>query len=372
MNRESLRDERLSRIKKAVTLGKPDRVPVVLEYAAFAAHVTNTPLSEFLLSRRRSVQVMIQAYQRVAEVAEADAINYGGFSPYDLSYIWLSKVRVPGVDLPADMSYQVFEQEVMTVEHYDRILKDGWPKFHRALLKEKIFEGVPPDYLPSNQQPVDVVKEWAKIGVPVLQSGIVTPPFEFLCGGRSLNGFFLDLLDIPDKVQTVMDEMLPHISAPVCQHAKKRGFPAVWVGGWRGAPAMKSPEMWDRFLWPYFRQLVFEVLEYGLIPILHLDASWDRELARFRELPKGRVIMALDGQTDIFKAKEILGDHMCIMGDVPAAMLAFGDPDTVYKYSSRLIWELGPEGFILQSGCDIPENAKLENVQAMVSAALDG
>jgi uroporphyrinogen-III decarboxylase len=30
---------------------------------------------------------------------------------------------------------------------------------------------------------------------------------------------------------------------------------------------------------------------------------------------------------------------------------------------------LGPEGFILQSGCDIPNNARLENVQAMVAAA---
>jgi len=32
---------------------------------------------------------------------------------------------------------------------------------------------------------------------------------------------------------------------------------------------------------------------------------------------------------------------------------------------------LGPEGFILQSDCDIPENARLEDVRAMVAAALD-
>ena len=79
--------------------------------------------------------------------------------------------------------------------------------------------------------------------------------------------------------------------------------------------------------------------------------------------------MALDGETDIFAAKEILGDHLCIMGDVPASMLYLGDPDTVYQYCSHLIQELGPEGFVLQSGCDIPANAKLENVQAMVAAA---
>jgi uroporphyrinogen-III decarboxylase len=107
-----------------------------------------------------------------------------------------------------------------------------------------------------------------------------------------------------------------------------------------------------------------------LIPILHLDSNWDRELSRFRELPKARIIMALDGETDIFLAKEILGDHMCIMGDLPATMMAMEDADTVYEYSIRLKRKLRPEGFILHSGCDIPDNAKLENVQAMVSAAL--
>jgi uroporphyrinogen-III decarboxylase len=115
---------------------------------------------------------------------------------------------------------------------------------------------------------------------------------------------------------------------------------------------------------------VYEVIDHGLMPILHLDSNWDRELTRFKELPKGACIMALDGDTDIGKAKAILGDHMCLMGDVPASMLCFQDPDTVFQYSSRLIRELGPEGFILHSGCDIPENAKLENVQAMVAAAV--
>ncbi len=60
------------------------------------------------------------------------------------------------------------------------------------------------------------------------------------------------------------------------------------------------------------------------------------------------------------------------MGDVPASMFAFGTPEDVYKYCQKLINEIGPDGLILQSGCDIPANAKLENVQAMVSAAKDG
>ncbi|MBW2285479.1 MAG: uroporphyrinogen decarboxylase [Deltaproteobacteria bacterium] len=310
-NLKSLVDERLTRIKKAVALERPDRVPVVLEYGAFAAHVTNTPLPDFLLNVEKSVEVMMEAYRLIAEVAEADAVNYGRFSPYDLSYLWMSKVKVPGVDLPDDVSYQVVEKEAMTVDDYDTILERGWRDFYKEYIRNRIFDDVPRQYLPANQPKVDALKAWARMDVPVLQAGTVAPPFEFLCGARSMEPFFMDLFDMPDKVQAVMDSMAPGMAAPVCKRARSLGYPCVWVGGWRGNPAMISPEMWDRFFWPYFRDLVVDVVENGLIPILHLDAGWDRELNRFRELPKGRIIMALDGFTDIFRAKEILGDHMC-------------------------------------------------------------
>lgn len=62
---------------------------------------------------------------------------------------------------------------------------------------------------------------------------------------------------------------------------------------------------------------------------------------------------------------------MCLMGDVPAAAFSLGTSDEVYNYSKKLINELGPEGFILPSGCDIPIDAKLANVQAMLAAAAE-
>ncbi len=279
MNTENLLAERLARINRAVALESPDRVPVVLEYAGFAPRVTNTPYSEFLLDPNRSVEVMIEAYRMVAEVGDADAVNYGRFSPYSLGYLWLSKVRVPGVDLEEDEPYQVVETESMTRDDYDRILREGWPQFYGTFIREKVLDGVPPEVLPLNQPPIDVRAEWAKLGVPVLRAQATAPPLEFLCGGRSLTGFALDLVEIPDKIEAVMDEIVPYLSAPVCQQAKLEGYPAMWVGGWRAAPPMLSPEMWGRFVWPYFRRLVYEVIDHGLIPILHLDSNWDRELA---------------------------------------------------------------------------------------------
>ncbi|MEJ2023584.1 MAG: uroporphyrinogen decarboxylase family protein [Deltaproteobacteria bacterium] len=369
MSPEEQYQDRLKRIKKAIALGKPDRVPVVLEYSGFAAYVTETPMADFLRSPVGNLETMIRAYRLVGE---ADAINYGAFWPYGLCYDFLSKVRIPGIDLPANDMWQVDEKELMIRKDYDRLLEMGWPHYFERFMGEKLLEDVPEEYLPPMRKSPDVLGAWKREGLPVLSGGDVTTPFEVLCGSRSLIKFSSDLIEIPSKVNLAMDEIVPHLGARAIRQAKKRGYPVVWVGGWRSAPSMLSPSMWDRFVWPYFKRIVNEVVDSGLIALLHLDSNWTRELKRFRELPRGKCIVALDGETDIFAAKEILRDHLCIMGDVPASLLYLEEPDTVYEYCTRLIRELGPEGFILQSGCDIPANAKLENVQAMVSAAVSG
>ncbi|MGD2037364.1 MAG: uroporphyrinogen decarboxylase family protein [Desulfobacterales bacterium] len=367
MNTEDLYNQRLTRILKAVALEAPDRTPVVLEYSGFAASVTQTLMATFLRSPQTNVETMIRAFHIVGE---GDAINYGSFWPYGLCYDFMAKVRVPGVDLPKNDMWQVVETELMGRKDYDRILNDGWPSFFKKMLSQHILKDVPPDFLPPQRKSIDIRAVWQAHGIPVLSGGDITTPIELLCGARSLMKFAMDLLEIPDKVEAVMDTILPHLAGKAVRRAKKLGYPLVWIGGWRSAPYLLSPVMWNRFVWPYFRKTVLEVIDAGLIALLHLDSDWTRELQRFKELPRGKCIMALDGETDIFRAKDILGNHMCIMGDVPASMLFLDHPHDVYQYCSRLIRELGPQGFILQSGCDIPTNAKLENVQAMVSAAI--
>jgi uroporphyrinogen-III decarboxylase len=267
--------------------------------------------------------------------------------------------------------WQVVESELLNRKDYDRILNIGWPDFFMEFMNKRILDDVPPEWMPPQRKSLNVKKAWREAGLPVLMNEIVTTPIELLCGSRSMEKFMIDLVEIPDKVEAVMNAIVPHLLAPTIQRTKKLGYPAVWIGGWRSAPFLYSPSMWRRFVWPYFSQVVKEVVDADLIALLHLDSDWTRELESFRELPKAKCLMGLDGETDIHKARDILDDHMCIMGDVPASMLFSGSPDKVYEYCRTLITELGPDGYILQSGCDIPTNAKLENVQAMVQAALD-
>ena len=82
-------------------------------------------------------------------------------------------------------------------------------------------------------------------------------------------------------------------------------------------------------------------------------------------------IMALDGKTDMKLAKETVGENICMMGDVPAEMLAFSKPEKVYDYVTNLLNIMGPTGYMVCSGCDVPFNAQLENVQMMAKARDD-
>ncbi|GAG43560.1 unnamed protein product, partial [marine sediment metagenome] len=187
-----------------------------------------------------------------------------------------------------------------------------------------------------------VVRECKERGYVPVSAGGTTIPFECLCGGRSMEEFFLDLYRIPDKVKAALDVMQPDMIRLGVEGARRSGIPAVWVGGWRAASAMLSPKMWNEFVFPYYLEMVTQLAENDIVSVLHFDHDWTRDLSRLRELPARSCILNLDGWTDIRRAKEILGDQMAIMGDVPAPLLATGTPDGVRAYVRDLVRDVGP------------------------------
>jgi uroporphyrinogen-III decarboxylase len=126
--------------------------------------------------------------------------------------------------------------------------------------------------------------------------------------------------------------------------------------------------IFERFEFPYLKKMVEAFAAEGLLTVMHFDQDWTLNLPYLKELPKKKCICELDSTTDIFKAKEILGNHMCIMGDVPASITSIGTPAEMEAYCKKLIDLVGKgkTGFILSSGCTIPADAKFENFKVMV------
>lgn len=115
------------------------------------------------------------------------------------------------------------------------------------------------------------------------------------------------------------------------------------------------------------------IVKRGFKVHIHFDADLTLVLDILRSitdgLPRGKVMIDFE-KTDMKKAKEVIGDKVCIMGNVPSAMLVYGTPEEVDAYCKQLIEDCAAGGgFILGTECEVPWDAKRENVRAIIEAA---
>src|SRR5665647_1798834 len=85
------------------------------------------------------------------------------------------------------------------------------------------------------------------------------------------------------------------------------------------------------------------------------------------DIPTGRMIWMFD-DTDMARAKKIVGARQCIGGNVPGSLLAMGEPAQVDAYVKDLLGKVaGDGGFMLGTGVVLDE-AKPENFRAFIDA----
>ena len=110
------------------------------------------------------------------------------------------------------------------------------------------------------------------------------------------------------------------------------------------------------------------LIKEGFVPLLFAEGGYNSRLEVIKELPKASVVWWFN-QTDIFRAKEILGDIACICGNVPSSLLLKGMAADVKEHCRKLIEVVGKNGgYILTSGA-IMNQAKADNIRVMMEAA---
>ena len=370
MENHALYHERLTRLKKAVALEKPDdRVPISL-YGTFFLKYGNpeAKLVDFVTRPEWADHMIVRGYCRLK------AIDAGGPPVMEkvenMGKLWLAQARIPGRELRDDDLWQIDEVGLMTVDDYDRVLKMGWKPFMEDFLITRLGYR-PEDLVPDEAASKKQLEKYAAAGLPSFIGGFVGGmPFDVLSGGRGMANFFLDLHRIPDKVEAVLQLIAEEEAAAEIEFLRKtKPWCVVVQPCVRANSGFISRNMFERFAWPLFKRFTEIALAEGVRVLFHMDARWDKFLDYFTGFPRGMCVFDPDGQTDIFQIKKVLGDRMCITGDVSATMLTLASAEEVYRYSRKLIEEIGPAGFILSSGCAVPPTAKPENVEAMVAAA---
>jgi uroporphyrinogen-III decarboxylase len=128
-----------------------------------------------------------------------------------------------------------------------------------------------------------------------------------------------------------------------------------------------SQKQFETFYWPSLKKVMNVFINEGLIQYLFAEGSFNTRLEYVNEFPKGFVTWLFD-QSDMFKAKKLLGDKCCIQGNVPSSLMVTGSPQDVKEYCRKLIEGCGKGGGYVLSAGAIAENPKLENLRAMLAA----
>ena len=363
------------RIDAAINLQPVDRVPVLpLITPFFPGRHKGMTYAQAIRDLDVARQLIMDVFD---EVGGWDGMIYPGYAymvpPKVSAVAMVPPLRQPGRGLSENDLPQFEEREEITFEDYDLIIKMGWNRF-----ADKHYSR----FLPATEaqiiawaerqmdQFVKDKKAWEEKGVPVLSGSMTLTPLMFFSIKRSLTNFTLDLHRHPDKVAAVLDAVVDDFIEGALEAARLTGLPCIMLAMERGGGFYYPLKIFERFEFPYMKTMVEAFASEGFTTILHFDNDWTINLPYLKDLPKAKCICELDSTTDIFRAKEVLHGHMCIMGDVPASISALGTPEEMEAYCAKRIDVVGKGGgYILSSGCEVPGDTKFENFKAMVDAA---
>jgi len=408
---QQLIEEREKRVKDAIELREPDRVPVTLGTGVFAARYAGLTASAMYYDQaafREASKKMLLEFE-----PDSTMLLGPGNSGLVMELLDDKQYRWPGGNQPDDLSFQFVEAEYMKADEYDIFLEDPsdfvlryyLPRVYGLLaplpklppLRTLIFgmgiQGLThiltsPEYRKIGEILVQVeeeqeklrkeatefAEEMARLGFPSQQGGrgrgITFTPFDVISDRlRGMRGIMLDMYRCPDKLLAACDKVMEWwISVTVPAEPDPRGNPRrAGMPLHRGSDGFMSDAQFDKFYWPHLKQSIEKNIELGFVAAPFWEGIWDNRLEYLLDLPKGKVIFHCE-KTDIFKAKEVLGKHMCIQGGVPPTLLQAGSPQDVEEHCKKLIQVVGKGGgFIMGVGSAL-DYAKPENVKAMVDS----
>lgn len=402
-NAEALYKAREKRYMDAIELRVPDRVPITVSFAFFPARYCGYTMEELMYDPDKLWDAQLKTILDFEPDLAQNPFSSRSIGPI-LDILDFKQLKWPGRQLDPDMSFQFVEGEYMKSDEYGHFLSDMtdfmirkyWPRLCGSL---KGLEQLPPLHniisyylgltgfgafsLPDVQEALEALKrageQITKIlsysrrfteklreeGFPVQGGAGAQAPFDTLGDFfRGTKGIMLDMYRQPDRVIKACEKLLPFMVEMAVSATKRSGNPRVGIPLHKGLDGFMSLDQFKRFYWPTLRELMVILIKEGLNPCPFWEGDCMSRLDIIKDIPAGKACYSFEA-TDMMKAKDILGDRICIKGNVPLSILATGTPDDVRAYCKKLIDYAGKGGgFIMDSSTGL-DDAKPENIRAM-------
>jgi hypothetical protein len=406
---EELIKEREQRWNDAVAIKEPDRVPLAPFTGFWPALYKGLSFKEAMFDHARAAA----AYKETVLEFDWDMAPtmLPMFSGNVFKATKLKLFKIPGVGLPDNLPFQFVEGEYMKAEEYKEFLANpadfiirkylprvfGVLEFLETLPEINSFIGlggvltipmtaVSPPFVQAMEDlkiAGEALMQWMgaqmsyetemkSLGYPIQVNGFAQAPFDIISDFvRGMRGAMLDMYRNPEELKRAIEIVEPYQSEVAIQMAQMYGNPRVFIPLHRGAGGFMSNEQFEEFYWPSLKKLLLDIANAGLQPMPFFEGDYTPRLEYLKELPKGKIIAWLD-KADIFKAKEEIGEKVCLKGNIPSSIYVAGTPAQVEDYCKKLIDIVGEGGgFMIDGALGIPDEARPENVKVMTEVTKD-
>ncbi len=410
--------ERNQRVKNAIALKEPDRVPITPMVTFYHTEQKGISKKEAMYNPEKSAQAAIEVFSsynwdQVPPITQVYPAKYFDILG-TLFFKWPGAER-ESQRLLDHQPYQFVEGEYMKANEYEEFFEDptgfllrkilprhntifkGFARFPNIInlasgygamlvgfplffmdptvkeMFEKLAEGT--QYMVKFMNTLNTYEmEMKKRGYPMQFMNMCQAPYdvvsEFL---RGMRGIMLDMYRKPEELKRILEILTePTITATVNLSVLAPHLKVVFMPLHRGAEGFMNEKQFETFYWPTLTRVMEGLIKNGLIPMPFFEGKYTARfpyLTEFAKKHKGKLIYWFD-QSDIIKGKEEFGDYACIRGNIPGSLLVTGSPKDVEKYVKQCIEGCAEGGgYIVDGGISgIPDEAKAENVKAMTEA----
>jgi len=376
----------IERIEAAINLKEADRVPSDPLNCYILPYRGGISIKDMFFNPQKLIEATIKGRQIVGEgdmidpnITTFDHLSMwpkSGWSQFNAHWEFSDDFPPKG-NIPS-----FFEKTI--IEDYDDVMERGFATllFNKKIGKRSLQMPLE-DILYYNFDYLKVYADaWAKYvrqyQVPLLMGGRCCHPLDLLQYHRGYSTLAADIMNNPEKVKEVLWWMTDYEAVLGMKEAMIMGASEGVPGADKvfminGGPPGLSPDMWAEFYYPMAKRAIDMVVKRGFRVHLHWDNDLTLMLDTMKDLtkglPKGKMILDLE-KTNMKKAKEILGDRLCLYGNVSTTLLIFGTPKDVEKQCRQLIEDCaGGGGYILATECEVPWDGKPENVRAIIETA---
>jgi hypothetical protein len=400
---------RITRMKNAVQMKKlPDRVPVLVLPSYFPVYNAGITPHDAMYDYAK----LTAAYKKFLLEYQPDG-NLGADMPGPGKFYEALDYKIyswPGHGVPPERSHQAIEGEYMMADEYDSLIHDPsnfmgnvyFPRVFGALDSFKMLPaytgileiyGLAYNFIPFGLPPMQATlkalmeagnealkwvtaiaawnEETTAAGYPGIIGGYTKAPFDVIGDTlRGTRGIMLDIYRQPAKLLEALEALTPLMIKMGVGSAQSNGKPFIFMPLHKGADGFLSDAQFKKFYWPTLRKVMMGLIGEGVVPLVAAEGGYNSRLDIVQDLPKGTTLWMID-QSDIFKAKKSLGSVACLAGNVPSSMLNMATPQQVKGYVKKLIDECAPGGGYMVCNGSFFDEARAENVHAMVDFAIE-